>query len=59
LQHTHLDASILLALAYVSGLLLWLKPRRNLLLPGLAALGQMALTNYLLQSIVLGFIFYG
>ena len=59
LQHTHLDASILLAMAYVSGLLLWLKPRRNLLLPGLAALGQMALTSYLLQSIVLGFIFYG
>ena len=59
LQHTHLDASILLAMAYVSGLLLWLKPRRISLLPGLAALGQMALTNYLLQSIVLGFIFYG
>jgi uncharacterized protein len=59
LQNTHLDASILLALAYVSGLLLWLKPRRISLLPGLAALGQMALTNYLLQSIVLGWIFYG
>ena len=59
LQNTHLDASILLALAYVSGLLLWLKPRRIALLPGLAALGRMALTNYLLQSIVLGFIFYG
>jgi uncharacterized protein len=57
--HTHLDASILLALAYVSGLLLWLKPQRAVLLPGLAAMGQMALTNYLLQSIVLGFIFYG
>ncbi len=59
LQNTHLDPSILLALAYVSGLLLWLDPRRTLLLPGLAALGQMALTNYLLQSIVLGCIFYG
>jgi len=59
LQNTHLDASILLAMAYVSGFLLWLKPRRISLLPGLAALGQMALTNYLLQSIVLGFIFYG
>jgi len=59
LQNTRLDPSILLALAYVSGLLLWLKPRRALLLPGLAALGQMALTNYLLQSIVLGCIFYG
>lgn len=59
LQNTHLDASILLAMAYVSGLLLWLKPRRILLLPGLAALGQMALTNYLLQSVVLGCVFYG
>jgi uncharacterized protein len=28
-------------------------------LPALAATGQMALTNYLLQSVVLGFIFYG
>ena len=59
LRNTHLDASILLALAYVSGLLLWLTPRRTLLVPGLAALGRMALTNYLLQSIVLGCIFYG
>ena len=52
-------ASILLALAYVSGLLLWLRPARISLLSGLAAMGQMALTNYLFQSIVLGFIFYG
>ena len=59
LQNTHLDASILLALAYVSGLLLWLNPRRTSRLPGLAAIGQMALTNYVLQSIVLGCIFYG
>ena len=47
------------AMAYVCGLLLWLNPRRISLLPGLAALGRMALTNYLLQSIVLGCIFYG
>ena len=59
LQNTHVDASILLALAYVSGLLLWLNPSRTSRLPGLAALGQMALTNYLLQSIMLGCIFYG
>ncbi len=57
--HTHLDPSVLLALAYVSGLLLWLTPRRNDFLPGVAALGRMALTNYLIQSIVLGYIFYG
>lgn len=59
LRHTHIDASILLATAYVSGLLLWLTPRRIRLAQGLTAIGRMALTNYLLQSIVLGFIFYG
>jgi uncharacterized protein len=59
LQHTHLDASILLALAYVSGLLLWLTPQRATRMPGLAAMGRMALTNYLMQSIVLGWVFYG
>ncbi len=59
LQNTHLDASILMASAYGSGLLLWLDPRRTSRLPALAAVGQMALTNYVLQSIVLGCIFYG
>jgi uncharacterized membrane protein YeiB len=59
LQHTHLDASILIALAYVSGLLLWLTPQRATRMPGLAAMGRMALTNYLMQSIVLGWVFYG
>jgi len=29
------------------------------LLPGLAAAGRMSLTNYLAQSVVLGFVFYG
>jgi len=59
LKNTHLDASILLALAYVSGLLLWLTPRLAARLPGLAAMGRMALTNYLVQSVVLGWVFYG
>ena len=59
LKNTHIDAAALLALAYVSGLLLWLNPRRASKFPGLAALGQMALTNYLIQSLVLGFVFYG
>jgi uncharacterized protein len=40
-------------------LLLWLKSRRAPQLPGLAACGRMALTNYLIQSIVFGFVFYG
>lgn len=59
LQNIYLDPSILVAAAYVSGLLLWLAPSRTSRLSALAALGQTALTNYVIQSIVLGFIFYG
>ncbi len=49
-----------LALAYLAALLLFLvrKPARATL-GWLAAAGRMALTNYLLQSLVLGFVFYG
>lgn len=47
-------ATIPLAFAYAAALFLW-KPRA----PGLAALGRTALTNYLAQSIVFGFVFYG
>jgi uncharacterized protein len=59
LQTANTAAPILVALAYVSGLLLWLTPARAAAFRGLAATGQMALTNYLVQSIVLGFLFYG
>jgi uncharacterized protein len=45
-----------LASAYASAVLLWYRPGRA---KAFAAAGQMALTNYLTQSIVLGFIFYG
>ena len=50
---------LLLALAYVTGFLLWMAPRYAPRLPRVAALGQMALTNYLMQSVVLGLVFYG
>ncbi len=59
LRNLHIDAAILLALAYFSGLLLWLTPQRAARMPRIAAMGRMALTNYLVQSLVLGFIFYG
>jgi len=50
---------LLLALAYVTGFLLWVASRHAPRLPRVAALGQMALTNYLMQSVVLGLVFYG
>jgi uncharacterized protein len=50
----------LLALAYISALcLLFLRPPWDRRLGVLAPVGQMALSNYLLQSIICTFIFYG
>jgi uncharacterized protein len=49
-------SSVPLALAYAAGLFLWLTPSRA---APFAPAGQMALTNYLAQSLVLGFVFYG
>lgn len=49
-----LTGPVPLALAYASAILLWL-PRA----PLLAAGGQMALTNYLTQSLVFSLVFYG
>jgi uncharacterized protein len=48
------------ALGYLSGII-YLEKRRLLpsLVHGLACVGRMALTNYLLQSVIAGFIFYG
>jgi protein-S-isoprenylcysteine O-methyltransferase Ste14 len=46
--------TIPLALAYFAAILLWNPP-----MPWVAAAGRMALTNYLLQFVVFGFIFYG
>ena len=49
-----------LALSYFIGLLLILQHPRSLRLARpIAAAGQMALTNYLSQSVILGVIFYG
>lgn len=51
-------SSIGLALAYVSVFLLWSTTRPSFL-PGIAAAGRMALTNYITQSIIFGLLFYG
>jgi uncharacterized protein len=50
---------VLLALSYAAGLFLWLRlPRSATIISAISASGQMALTNYLAQSVILGFIFY-
>ncbi len=54
-----LGSTLPLAFAYAAGLLLWLNPARAAALSALAAAGRMALTNYVLQSVILGFLFYG
>jgi uncharacterized protein len=49
-----------LAFAYTLGVLLWVRPARMTRVTALfASAGQMALTNYLTESVVLGVIFYG
>lgn len=53
-----------LAFSYAAGLLLWMTPARvtgrvTRVTALFASLGQMALTNYLTESVVLGVIFYG
>ncbi len=52
--HLDLAAHVPLAFAYAAAVLLWIPSA-----PLLAAGGQMALTNYLTQSIVFCFVFYG
>lgn len=55
----HYTGSMTLSLAYAGGLaLLCLKPVWLARLSPLAAVGRMALTNYLLQSVLCGLIFY-
>ncbi len=57
---TSLLAGLLLCGAWASGLtLLWLAPAGRRLLAFLAPVGRMALSHYLLQSLVLTTVFYG
>jgi uncharacterized protein len=56
----HTYASILVSLAYVAiVMLLWQNPRVRACTGALAAVGQMALTNYLMHSLICTQIFYG
>lgn len=53
-------ATVFLSLFYITSLvLLWQKPRFKKFLTPLTYMGQMALTNYLVQCILASFIFYG
>ena len=51
-------APVLLAVGYGAALLLFL-PHAPLVLSAFTPIGRMAFTNYLLQSIVFGFVFFG
>lgn len=53
-------STVPLALAYGAGLLLALRsPRLTAVAAPFAAVGQMAMTNYLMQSVALSLLFYG
>ncbi|WP_323369608.1 DUF418 domain-containing protein [Streptomyces alkaliterrae] len=55
-----LVAAPALSVAYASGLLLWFRTARGARVASwLAPAGRMALTNYLLQSLVMALVFYG
>ena len=52
--------SLLLAGAYIAGIMLWCRHRTNgVITSSLAAVGRTAFSNYLLQTVLATFIFYG
>ena len=57
---TATSSHLLLATAYAGGVFVWWSYRRSPKLANyFAAAGQMALTNYLTQSVILSYLFYG
>lgn len=60
LEILHRAGQLTLALGYGAGLIVLMQgPRARRLLSGLGDVGRMALTNYLMQSLVYLFVFYG
>jgi uncharacterized protein len=54
-----ISPDLLLAISYAAALFFWFRsPRSGYVISSIAAAGQMALSNYLAQSVILSFIFY-
>ncbi len=51
-------AGLLIPMGFAGAVLLWANDSRNRLLSSLSAVGRTALTNYIGQSVLMGFLFY-